>query len=485
MKCGFALLEAGSVTKLQALPIVVKNFIDGSIGMVVYWAIGWAMAFGDLDGANPFCGNGYYFFTNLPQARYVEVFFQYCFAAAACTIMSGAIAERMSFQGYAIYAVLSQFWVQPIIAHWTWSTVGWLGAFAPADRLLFGVGMLDFAGGGVVHIAGGAAGLAGILWVGYRNQFVDVQTRLASPNPELVAPRYEQLPDGTWKGNTLPANKPIYAAVGVFILWFGWYGFNGGSFVFLVAPGIPLDSTTFVTALISKSPGFGRAILCTTLAPSSAGIVCLTLGRFLNRNEMYFKWDLNDLLNGLLAGLVAITPAAGYVQVWASFIIGIISAFVYKGVSLVMASPKFRLDDPVDAVAVHFGCGFAGLLLTGLFADPVLVGEVAATNPVGGAFYGEGRRFAAAIIGAIVVTIWTFAHNFALFALFYFIDRNRGRNALFLIRGAPTAGLKAGGSQFQEEEDRMAAPHITGFVDPLGAHDGSDDGKRDPEVVEL
>ena len=178
MAVGFALLETGSVSKTNTLVIMLKNFLDTAIGIVVYYAIGWAMAFGDLPGSNGFNGNGYYFLVDFDSQRYMEFFFQYCFSTTTATIVSGALAERLTFQGYMIYAAFMQFWIQPIVAHWFWSSTGWLSPFK-ADNFFISVGVLDFAGGGAVHMVGGMAALGGLVWAGYRNQYIDAQTRAA------------------------------------------------------------------------------------------------------------------------------------------------------------------------------------------------------------------------------------------------------------------------------------------------------------------
>lgn len=350
----------------------------------------------------------------------------------------------------------------------------------------FDFSVLDFAGGGAVHMAGGFSGLAGLYWFGFRNQFVDPQTRMASSNPAKLMPRFEKDEQGVWRANVLPQFKPLLGALGTFILYFGWYGFNGGSIILIHSGGASIGGA------------FGRVFIVMTLAASTCALTSLLIGRFENRNEIFYKWNLNDVLNGILAGLVVITPAAGFVSAWAGCIMGILGAFCWKFFSNLLAHPKVRFDDPVDAFAVHGSAGALGLFLTGLFAQPEFMLQVNPNSPWGGAFYtssnGLAVRLGAQLIAIIVVAAWAFFWNFLLFGAFYYFDRNRGKDAYFIVRGTTSTGLSAGGTEIKQEEDRFNAAPLTGFVDPLadsgnqkpaGEPSGAWAGANNDTVVEL
>jgi Amt family ammonium transporter len=202
--------------------------------------------------------------------------------------------------------------------------------------------------------------LAGLFFTGYRNQFVDPETRASSAHPELLAPRFEKDANGVWKSNILPACKPLLVALGTFILYFGWFGFNGGSIITILSTGIkPGASLSAPLSIISKGSAFGRILIVMSMSASVASLTTLLLGRWENRAEVYYKWSMNDVLNGTLSGLVCITPGAGYVDVWAAVVFGILSAFAYKATSMLLSSTRVRFDDPVDAVAVHCANGVA------------------------------------------------------------------------------------------------------------------------------
>jgi Amt family ammonium transporter len=214
-----------------------------------------------------------------------------------------------------------QMFIFPVVAHWLWSPLGWASAYAPSADLLFGVGALDFAGGAVVHLLAATIGLVACKLLGFRNQFVDVQTREANKADEFV-PRYEKDDTGKWKMNVLKSTNPLIGALGVFILFFGWFGFNGGSLITIVERS--------GGTMTSRSAVYGRVLINTMMAGGIGSLMAFLVGRWYNRNQIYFKWSLNDMLNGLLAGLVCITPAAAYVDVWHSIWFGIIAAFIYK-----------------------------------------------------------------------------------------------------------------------------------------------------------
>jgi len=486
MKAGFALLEAGSVTKASVLSIVLKNNVDLAIGIIFYYAVGWAWAFGPS--GNGFIGNGQYFLKDFATvgsttaASYPLWFFQFSFCAAAITIVSGAVAERVHFQGFMLFAAVGYAWIQPVVAHWIWSTDGWMSVFNP--NLLFGVGVLDFAGGGVVHMVGGVSALAALFFVGYRNKYVEPAQRERARHPERLLPRFEQDMSGKWKENPLPGSSGLMVALGTFILFFGWLGFNGGSIIDLVGT----STINGVTVTISRGNAAGRTIICTLMSAGTGMLTAMVVGRLQSRKELFYKWSLGEVCNGLLSGLVCVTPAAGYVEVWAAMVFGVFGALAYKGVSAIMSSPRVRLDDPVDAVAIHAGAGACGLFLTGCFAVPEYVQEIGTASAQGGAFYvssgGTGMRLGAQLLAIVVIFFWTFVFAFIIWGLMYLFDRNRTSDAWFLVR-APFSGqvaLKA--TDRDEELQRAFQPSAFAFADDSVDEDSKSTAPSAPKPVQ-
>ncbi len=205
MQCGFAMVEAGFVRSKNVTNILMKNILDGCFGAVAFWAVGWGIAYGvSGDASNGFTGNGQFFLKGFSD--YASWFFQFAFAATAATIVSGAMAERTKFSAYLVYSVFISAFIYPIVVHWGWDGNGWMSAFNP-DTSLPGSGYIDFAGSGVVHMVGGFAGLMGAIVVGPRiGKFGE---------------------DG--RVNPIPGHSISLGVLGMFILWFGWYGFNPGS----------------------------------------------------------------------------------------------------------------------------------------------------------------------------------------------------------------------------------------------------------------
>eukprot|EP01023_Acetabularia_acetabulum_P057599 TRINITY_DN671_c0_g1_i1.p1 TRINITY_DN671_c0_g1~~TRINITY_DN671_c0_g1_i1.p1 ORF type:complete len:433 (+),score=100.21 TRINITY_DN671_c0_g1_i1:95-1300(+) len=302
-------------------------------------------------------------------------FFQYAFAATAATIVSGAVAERTKFEAYLAYAFLLTAWVYPVIVHWVWSGNGFL--WFDSDKLgNLGHGMVDFAGCGVVHMTGGFAGM----WGAY-----------------MVGPRIGRF-DADGKPNPIPGSNASLAILGVFILWFGWFGFNPGSTLGL--SGLALTAS--------------RCAVTTTLCASSATITTLFILMVINYSSTgHIVWDLIGTSNGTLGGLVGITASCSVVQPWTAVLIGMISGFVYVGASALVLR-WLKIDDPLDAVAVHGFCGIWGLLAAAFFADQPLMTEVYGTAPdsfVHGFLRGgNGGLLAAAIVGIIVIFLWVTVH---------------------------------------------------------------------------
>eukprot|EP01025_Chloroclados_australasicus_P025954 TRINITY_DN25808_c0_g1_i2.p1 TRINITY_DN25808_c0_g1~~TRINITY_DN25808_c0_g1_i2.p1 ORF type:complete len:471 (-),score=64.99 TRINITY_DN25808_c0_g1_i2:425-1837(-) len=374
MQCGFAMLSAGSVRSKNAMNIILKNLLDACFGALGWYLLGFALAYGEGDDPNPFIGGRkYYALSNANEGQnpriYADWFFQYAFAATAATIVSGAVAERTRFVAYLCYAFLLTSFVYPTVVYWVWNANGFL-SFGN-DKIGLGHGMIDFAGCGVVHMTGGFAGLWGAYVVGPRLGRFDSEGR---PQPIL-------------------GHNAALALLGVFILWFGWYGFNPGSTLGL--SGLSLIGS--------------RCAVATTLSAASATMATL----FIIMTLTYFEtgkivWELIGTANGTLGGLVGITAACAVVQPWAAVIIGILSGFVYIGASKLVLN-VFKVDDPLDAIAVHGFCGMWGLIATAAFADQDLVGQVYGGdfgNSYGFLNGGNGNLLAAALLGITVIFGW-------------------------------------------------------------------------------
>eukprot|EP01023_Acetabularia_acetabulum_P053566 TRINITY_DN5998_c0_g3_i5.p1 TRINITY_DN5998_c0_g3~~TRINITY_DN5998_c0_g3_i5.p1 ORF type:complete len:477 (+),score=100.61 TRINITY_DN5998_c0_g3_i5:127-1557(+) len=374
MQCGFAMLSAGSVRSKNAMNIILKNLLDACFGALGWYLIGFALAYGEGDDPNPFIGGQkYYALSNANESVnpgiYANWFFQYAFAATAATIVSGAVAERTRFEAYLCYAFLLTSFVYPVVVYWVWNANGFLSF--TNDKIGLGHGMIDFAGCGVVHMTGGFAGLWGAV---------------------IVGPRLGRF-DSDGKPVPIPGHNASLAILGVFILWFGWYGFNPGSTLGL--SGLSLIAS--------------RCAVTTTLSAATATMTTLFATMLFNYLDTgVIVWELICTSNGTLGGLVGITAACAVVQPWAAVIIGFLSAFVYIGASR-LVSNTFKVDDPLDAVAVHGFCGLWGLLATAAFADQDLVTQVYGGdfgNSYGFLNGGNGKLLGAALLGITVIFGW-------------------------------------------------------------------------------
>jgi ammonium transporter, Amt family len=335
MQAGFALVEAGFTQAKHAGNIVMKNFMDFSVGAIVYWAIGFALAYGGTS-VGGFIAYGEVFFFN-DSNRASEWLFQVVFAATAATIISGALAGRVKFNAYLAYVPFVTGVIYPIVTHWVWGG-GWL------DR----IGFFDFAGSGVVHMLGGVAALAGVL---------------------IVGPRIGKY-DGAGRATSLPGHSLTLGALGVFILWFGWYGFNGGST--LAAVGVDI-ATPLVT---------------TTLAGAAGAI-----GAMFTAWARFGKPDVVLTINGVLAGLVGITAGAASIPFGLSIVTGLVAGVLMVG--SVTFFERRRIDDPVGAISVHGVAGLWGLLAVALFsADATLLPQMA---------------------GALAIMAWAFVTSYLVF----------------------------------------------------------------------
>ena len=384
MQAGFTLVEAGFTRAKNAGNIIMKNVMDFSVGAIAYWAIGFGLAYGGST-LGGFVGSTDFFFGD--NARASEWFFQVVFAATAATIISGAVAGRVKFSSYLIYTPFITAIIYPIVTHWTWGG-GWLAE----------LGYYDFAGSGIVHMLGGVAALAGVIVIGPR------------------IGRYG--PDG--KPRAIPGHSLTLGALGVFILWFGWYGFNAGSTLQSVGADIASPAVT------------------TTLA-AAAGAV----GAMIAAWAIVGKPDVGFTLNGVLAGLVAITAGADVIGFGPSMIVGAIGG-VLMTVS-VIGLERAKIDDPVGAISVHGTAGLWGVMAVAIFG--------------GGSFIDQA-------IGALAIAAWAFVTSFLVFKL---VDTLVG------IRVSPEeeiAGLdrsEHGGEAYPEFvfQEQVAAPEQ---LDPVGSN---------------
>ncbi|XP_033646044.1 putative ammonium transporter 1 [Asterias rubens] len=350
MQCGFAFLEAGSVRSKNTTNILIKNLLDVCIGAVAYWAVGYAFAFGP---GNALLGHRYFFFENMPSSLYSHWFFHFVFAATATTIVSGAMAERTEFGAYLIYSCIITGFIYPIVSHWAWSAEGWLGA-GPGQE---GITYQDFAGSGVVHMVGGMAALVGAAMVGPRHGRFDKDGQAV-----------------TIYGHTVPL-----AALGGFILFFGFFAFNGGSQASISQPG---DGEVVAISIVN------------TIISGGHGALVAMLIKKLGFNG---QWSLLITLNGGLTGMVAICAGCNALAPWGAAIVGVVSGVVYVVWSYAVC--KLKIDDPLDAVAVHLGGG-----LWGVFSVPIFrFGEGVVFTWSQDAFVALGWN----ALGALVIMAWT------------------------------------------------------------------------------
>ena len=309
MQLGFAMLCAGSVRAKNTMNIMLTNVLDAACGAISYYVFGFAFAFGTGAHPNGFIGHFNWGLAGIPSNPasvgggydYSFFMFQWAFAIAAAGITSGSIAERTQFVAYLVYSSVLTGFVYPIVSHWVWSTDGWLSAskITGPGSLLFGSGAIDFAGSGVVHMVGGIAGLWGALIEGPR------------------IGRFDK------SGNTMifRGHSATLVVLGTFLLWFGWYGFNPGSFVHIL---VPYSGSTYRGAW----SGVGRTAVTTTLAGSTAAVTTLFGKRLLDGH-----WNVLDVCNGMLGGFAAITASCAVVSPWASIICGFGSAWVLIGLN--------------------------------------------------------------------------------------------------------------------------------------------------------
>lgn len=362
MQPGFALVEAGFTRTKNTANILMKNLLDFMLGSLLFWAVG----FGIMFGAGGFLGMPHLFDISFYQSQLpVEGFliFQTVFCATAATIVSGAMAERTKFSMYLAYTVLISVLIYPVSGHWTWGG-GWLMNGEEGSFMMdtFGTTFHDFAGSTIVHSVGGWVALVGAA---------------------IIGPRIGKYGKDK-KSRAIPGHNLTIACLGVFILWFGWFGFNPGSQLAASGEG--------------NRMAISHVFLTTNLAACAGGFSSLIVAWF-----KYKKPSLSLTLNGVLAGLVGITAGCDLVSPAGAAMIGIVcGAVMIYAVDFI--DHVLKIDDPVGASSVHGVCGCLGTILTGLFATEE------------GLFYSGSANFLLAqAFGAVVVGCWAAAMGFVVF----------------------------------------------------------------------
>jgi Amt family ammonium transporter len=378
MQAGFAMVEAGFTRAKNTGNIIMKNLMDFCLGTVAFFAVGFSLMMGTSRGG--LFGWGLNPITDFEGTNWSFFVFNLVFCATAATIVSGAAAERTKFVSYCIYSVIISAFIYPIEAHWVWGG-GWLSQ----------LGYIDYAGSSVIHMVGGISGLLVAIFLG---------------------PRIGKY-DENGKSKPILGHSIALGALGVFILWFGWYGFNGAA------------ATDIAT--------LGQIFATTTVAPAVA--TC---------TAMIFTWikngkpDVSMSLNGSLAGLVGITAGCANVDCVGAFFIGFVAGIIVVAVVLLLEN-KLRIDDPVGAVAVHGACGIWGTFAVGLF------------DYNDGLFYGGGfNLLGIQSLGIVAIAAWTLV---TVGAMFFIINKTIGLRAPIQdeIQGLDTTehGLESAYPDFQ------------------------------------
>ncbi|MFB3046116.1 MAG: ammonium transporter [Acidiferrobacterales bacterium] len=353
MQAGFSCLESGLVRSKNSINVAAKNFADFCLSSAIFWLFGFAFMFGATYGG-VFGTSGFFFDETANPWLMAFFIFQLGFCGTATTIVSGAVAERMQFTGYLVIATILSAVIYPIIGHWVWGSAGG----ATPGGWLEGMGFIDFAGSTVVHSVGGWIALAAII---------------------IIGPRI-----GRFGKNAVPIHGhdiPI-VTLGVFLLWFGWFGFNGGS-------------------TLGLTPEVPTIIVNTTISGAFGGLVALGLSW-----RMTGRPDVTMIMNGSLAGLVGITASAHIMAPWAAVSIGCIAGVVMYGVTELLE--RLELDDVVGAVPVHLGAGIWGTLAVAIFGDPEALGTG----------LGRWEQLMVQATGVGAGFVWAFGVGFILLWLF-------------------------------------------------------------------
>jgi len=398
MHAGFTLVETGFTRAKNSVNIIMKNFMTVVLGLLIYFFIGYGFMFGTSAGG--FIGADSFILklsATGDTGNFAIWLFQAVFAATAATIVSGAMAERTKFYSYLVFCLIITAFVYPVAGHWIWGG-GWLKQ----------MGFIDFAGSTVVHSVGGFSALAGALVLG---------PRLGKYNRDKSS-------------NAIPGHNIPLAALGVLILWFGWFGFNPGS------------------TLSGSSPAISF-IAVNTAVSGAAGALSAMIYVWVK----YKKPDASMVLNGALAGLVGITAGCAVVSPLSAIIIGFIAGIIVV-ISVDLFDKKFRIDDPVGAISVHGVCGVFGTLAVGLFAQTGYA-EIAGFSEAKGLFFGGGtKQLLIQFIGSLATIAWSFSIMAVLFVIMkYTIGLRVSREEELKGLDIPEHGMEAyGGFQIFTNE---------------------------------
>ena len=355
MQAGFTLVESGMTRSKNAVNIAMKNLLDIAVGSLTYWFVGYSLMYGDTT-------NGWFFWSGIMQGEGADLFFQTMFAATAATIVSGAIAGRTKYSTYIVFSIVMTAIIYPIAGGWEWNG-GWLNdtdGFMPAE-------FIDFAGSSIVHAVGGFAALVAAYMVG---------------------PRIGKYIDG--KVMPIPGHNQILATLGVFILWLGWFGFNGGS---QLAWGG--DDTVAASTVV----------LITNLAAAAGA-----LGALITTWIWYGKPHLAQSLNGALAGLVSITAGCGNMSAGGAVLAGLIGGVIVV-FSIEFIEKKLKIDDAIGAASVHGVVGFWGTIVVGLWG---IDGDGAAIGVFNG---GGSAQLVAQLVGGLAYVVWAVVLSFIVFGI--------------------------------------------------------------------
>ena len=423
MQLGFAMVETGFTRAKNAVHTMAMNLIVYPVGVVGFWLVGYAFAFGGLS-VWPTLGDaspanhelalhvGGWSIGLLGASKFALVtvaqhppdmamfLFSVVFMDTAATIPTGALAERWKFSAFIVYAFFMSMVIYPVFANWVWGG-GWLASLGSAFGL--GHGFVDFAGSSVVHMTGGVTALAGA---------------------HVLGPRLGKFrKDGTI-GLMAGHNLPL-AVMGTFVLAFGWFGFNAGSTL------AASDSRVAVVAV-------------NTMLASATGALA----------SLFFEWqrhrrpDIAMALNGLLGGLVAITAPCAFVAPPAAALIGVVAGLLVP-LSVEVIERKWRIDDPVGAISVHGSCGLWGVLSVGLFADGSYgEGWNSVSGPVSGLFFGDSRQFVVQLIGATTNLAFVFALAYGFFRV---CDRLIGIRVPAEVEWTGLDGMEMGSEAYTRE----------------------------------
>jgi Amt family ammonium transporter len=349
MQAGFTLVESGMTRSKNAVNIAMKNLLDIAVGSLTYWFVGYSLMYGDTT-------NGLFFWSGIMQGEGADLFFQTMFAATAATIVSGAIAGRTKYSTYVIFSIVMTAIIYPIAGGWQWQGSGWLTE----------LGFIDFAGSSIVHAVGGFAALVAAY---------------------LVGPRIGKYVNG--KVMPIPGHNQILATLGVFILWLGWFGFNGGSQLAWGGDDAVQASTV---------------VLITNLAAAAGA-----LGALITTWIWYGKPHLAQSLNGALAGLVSITAGCGNMSAGGAVLAGLIGGIIVV-FSIEFIEKKLKIDDAIGAASVHGVVGFWGTIVVGLWG---IDGDTKI-----GLFNGGGsEQLVSQLTGGLAYAVWAVVLSFIVFGI--------------------------------------------------------------------